>query len=79
MAIDLPKPSFVLAVTNTIPAAALSGKAGTPPKVKNLSLRHVTSLDQGLSFFPRSLWGGEMKDPGNEIARGREEARRIRA
>ena len=21
------------------------------------------------SFFPRSLWGGEMKDPGNEVAR----------
>ena len=20
------------------------------------------------SFFPRSLWGGEMKDPGNEVA-----------
>ena len=19
------------------------------------------------SFFPRSLWGGEMKDPGNEV------------
>ena len=21
------------------------------------------------SFFPRSLWGGEMKDPGNEVVR----------
>ena len=21
------------------------------------------------SFFPRSLWGGKMKDPGNEVAR----------
>ena len=21
------------------------------------------------SFFPRSLWGGEMKDPGNEVGK----------
>ena len=36
----------------------------------NLSPRHVTSVNQLGSFFPRSLLDGELRDPGNEVGIG---------
>ena len=27
-----------------------------------------------VSFFPRSIWGGKMKDPGNEVGTASEES-----
>ena len=59
----------VLYVRNTCPTVTIFRKTKTPPTNINLSPRHMTSLNQGLSsLVPFGV--GKMKDPGIEIVSG---------